>query len=167
MWWRGQQDLKTASTANVLISGRVLKKMKAYFNEAMALTGGSDTHFFIRVANQGYKLVWADEAVVHEWLPASRVNARWILKRALRTAQNEIYMDLLTLPPLIARSKRFIHGVGRIGVGAALLVPYAVVGVFKGQQVSIKPIRILYRGVGMVMGAVGKRYDEYKIIHKV
>ena len=56
----------------------------APFNEAMGLNGGDDTHFFHRAGSQGYTIVWADDAIVHEIVPASRVNARWLLRREYR-----------------------------------------------------------------------------------
>ena len=38
----------------------------------MGLNGGDDTHFFTRAQMQGLSIVWADDAVVHETVPASR-----------------------------------------------------------------------------------------------
>ena len=53
-----------------------LARLDALFDERMALSGGSDVELFRRFAAQGHSIVWADEAVVFEWVPRSRANAR-------------------------------------------------------------------------------------------
>ncbi len=67
--------LKFTSSGNVLIRSQVLKRMTKIFDERFALTGGEDTHFFMRVYRAGYKLVWADEAIVYEYIPKITVLA--------------------------------------------------------------------------------------------
>jgi succinoglycan biosynthesis protein ExoM len=160
-----------ASTANVFISMKAIRGMLntsgTYFDERLALTGGSDTVFLRQAVRCGYKIVWADNAVVYEWLPPSKVNARWILQRALRTAQTDTYFDLLSQSPILARAKRVLLGCGRIIAGSTLIVPYALLGLFRGRHMTIRPVRIICRGVGMIMGALGIWYHEYKRIHSV
>ena len=77
--------LPYARTSNVLIAAPVIAAAgPAPFAEALALNGGDDTHFFMRAHDQGFSIVWADDAVVHETIPASRLSARWLLMREYR-----------------------------------------------------------------------------------
>ena len=73
-----------AYTCNVLVRTAALAQMDAFFDERLALSGGSDSEFFERFAASGRRIVWADAAIAHEWVPASRVSVRWLLARAFR-----------------------------------------------------------------------------------
>ena len=74
-----------ARTSNVLIAAPVIAAAgPAPFAEAFALNGGDDTHFFMRANDQGFSIVWADDAVVHETVPPTRLSARWLLMREYR-----------------------------------------------------------------------------------
>jgi len=84
--------IEWAGTGNVLVRSEVFEKMGEIlgeiFDERLALSGGEDERFFRQVHSFGYKLVWAQEALAYEWLPKSRANARWLLRRAYRSGNN-------------------------------------------------------------------------------
>ncbi|MFZ5491960.1 MAG: glycosyltransferase family 2 protein [Pseudomonadota bacterium] len=75
-------------TANVLLTKRVLQLAGGAFDERFAASGGEDTQLFWRAERAGAKLVWCDEAVVHEHLPAARLRLAWLLRRAFKGGQN-------------------------------------------------------------------------------
>lgn len=155
--------LKVAFTGNVLIRFQILKTMNKMFDERFALTGGEDTHFFMRLYRAGYKMVWADEAIAYEWVPKSRTNVQWILKRGYRCyishglCEKEFYPLIQVLP------KRLITGTGRIVLGLLGFVP----SLFLSRHLFIQALLQICRGAGMLSGLAGRRYEEYKNIHSV
>jgi succinoglycan biosynthesis protein ExoM len=67
--YRTGERILHAYTSNTLVRAAVLAELDGGFDERLALSGGSDTHFFLRVRRAGYKLVWADEAIVYDCVP--------------------------------------------------------------------------------------------------
>ena len=57
-----------AYTNNTLVRVEVLRRMAPQFDERMVLSGGSDKQFFRRVHEAGYRMVWANDAIVYEWV---------------------------------------------------------------------------------------------------
>lgn len=155
--------LEYASTNNVLIAVEVVKGMNRLFDERLALTGGSDTHFFMRVHRSGYKIIWADDAIVYEWIPQSKANAKWLLQRAYRTHNSFTLCRLEFEPTASARIARIVKGIGRIAQGV-LLIP---VSIFAGRQAFIRALQHICGGAGTLVGVAGKRYEEYRIVHPV
>lgn len=155
--------VKGSATNNVLVRADVLRKLAPAFDERLALCGGSDWHFFKRVYHAGYKMVWADEALVYEWVSASRANWRWLLQRSYRLGNTESFCEIDLDPSLAVRSLCVVKGVRRIARGV-LLLP---VTLMLGQQKFLKNLRYISHSVGMLSGVVGGRYEEYQKIHKV
>jgi glycosyltransferase involved in cell wall biosynthesis len=156
------QRIGYARTSNVLIGAHVFPPGDpAPFNEAMGLNGGDDTHFFMRARLAGHTIVWADEAVVVEEVPRSRMTSRWLMRREYRRG-NTLSLCLRDLQDSPwRRVRRFVLGVVRIaeGVGATVLgVPRGRAGVVAGLQ------RISF-GCGLLSGLFGARFDEYATIH--
>lgn len=73
---------------NVLLRARLLTQHRAPFDPAYGLTGGEDGDLLARLADDGARLVWCDEAIVTEPVEASRLSLRWLLRRALRGGQD-------------------------------------------------------------------------------
>ena len=73
---------------NVLLRGALLRDGPAPFDPDYGLTGGEDGDLLGRLVQQGARIVWCDEAVVHEPVEASRLSLRWLLLRALRGGQD-------------------------------------------------------------------------------
>ena len=155
--------LTYARTSNVLIARRVFPAGDpAPFNEAMGLNGGDDTHFFHRAWLQGFSIVWADDAVVHEAVPASRVRPRWLLRREYRRG-NTLSLCLRDLEDSpwrrVRRATRAVLDVGRGAVGA-------VVGLSAcGRAAVLAGVQRMCFGAGLLTGLAGMRYDEYRTVH--
>lgn len=156
------QVLKTGigSTGNVLINRKIFDRL-GKFDERFALMGGEDTHFFMRAHLAGYKIVWSDEAVVREWVHATRMNARWILQRAFRTGSSYILCSKDLYPSRVTNFIWTVRGLLRITKGL-LSIPF--VAIF-GRHLIVKSLQTAFNGAGIIAGMMGIRYNEYSKIH--
>ncbi|MDJ0733596.1 MAG: glycosyltransferase family A protein [Nostocaceae cyanobacterium] len=155
--------LKGAATNNVLIRTEVLQKMEPCFDERLALSGGSDWHFFRRVSHAGYKIVWANDALVDEWIPASRANLVWLLKRSYRLGITESFCEVDLDPSFAVRAICIFKGIRRI-IKGTLSIPLSVIW---GKHEVFRTLRYIYHSAGMLVGVTGKKYQEYQKIHQV
>jgi succinoglycan biosynthesis protein ExoM len=73
---------------NVLIHGGLLRGRPLLFNPTYGLTGGEDGALLSRLAGDGARIVWCDEALVMEPVESSRLSLRWLCMRALRGGQD-------------------------------------------------------------------------------
>ena len=73
---------------NVMLRGALLRERTAPFDRAYGLTGGEDGELLGRLVHLGARIVWCDEALVHEPVEASRLSLRWLLLRSLRGGQD-------------------------------------------------------------------------------
>lgn len=75
------------STANLLISGKLLNEWDGVlFDADYAHTGGSDSIFLKRAWDKGYRHYFAENAVVMEDIPRNRLTEDWLVRRQHRTA---------------------------------------------------------------------------------
>ena len=154
--------LKLTAAGNVLIRTKVFEEMGEYFNEELGLTGGEDTLFFANVYEAGYKLVWANEAVVYEWTPASRANVRWILRRAYRLGNSRSLYETHAGAGPTVRIVRIAKGGGRIVQGLLLLLLSVPLSFIVGRQPIMKALVLACRGAGMLAGMLRIRHEEYR-----
>jgi hypothetical protein len=136
------------------------------FDDRFALTGGEDLQFFRRARSLGARIVWADEASVEEWVPASRANLRWLLNRAYRGGTTLGQVDRDRPDVFIARPMRVLRGLGRV-VQGALLTPVALVALRDRHVRLVRALQLIWRGTGMITGVLGRRYEEYRVTHPV
>lgn len=73
---------------NVLLRASLLHRDTPPFDPAYGLTGGEDGDLLARLANEGARIVWSDEAIVHEPVESARLSLRWLLRRSLRGGQD-------------------------------------------------------------------------------
>lgn len=148
------------STANVLMRAKALRAMRERpFDERMALTGGSDKQLFTRMRRAGMRFAWAEEAVVTELIPASRVTAKWLLMRGYRLGMTDMMVEQShkgRLRTLVTEAPRIAAGilVGTLGAAATLDRGKRVVRLGK-----------LYRAAGKIAGIAGLQYEEYRKVH--
>jgi succinoglycan biosynthesis protein ExoM len=155
--------LKVAFTNNVLINTDIFSKFDTIFDKRFALSGGEDAHFFMRVYLQGYKMVWADDAVVYEWIPKSRTNIPWVLRRGFRTWGSHSICERELQPSFKLQFIRMVKGSVLIVYGLLLLFPSLLQKRYKFIQALLN----VSRGLGTLFGLAGWSYKEYKTVHRV
>lgn len=153
--------LPYADTGNVLVRASLFRDFPAPFAPSLALAGGEDTHFFLRVARAGHRIVWADAAVAWEWVPPSRVRLPWLLRRAFRRGNTWALLERDLDPSWRVLALRIARGAGRIVRGAVLL-PWSLL---RGRHAVVETLRGMCFGAGSLAGVAGYRYDEYRTTH--
>jgi succinoglycan biosynthesis protein ExoM len=73
---------------NVLLRADLLRQESGPFDPAYGLTGGEDGDLLSRLVQGGARIVWCDEAVVHEPIETARLSLRWLMLRSLRGGQD-------------------------------------------------------------------------------
>lgn len=155
-------EVAVAATNNLLLDLDVVRGMGLRFDATLGTAGGSDTLFTRRLVKAGHRLVWCDEAVVVDVVPAARTTTDWNLRRALRSGNSWSVTALRLEDSALARVKVRVGLVGRgairVGGGAAR----AGFGTVTGRAVDrARGVRSIARGAGMLLGASGLLYREY------
>lgn len=150
--------LKYVASGNVLISSAVLRQTCLIFDERLTLTGGEDTHFFMRLHQMGYKMVWADRAVAYEYVPNNRTTMDWIIKRAYRTGNTITFCEIDLLSSPFVKIRRLLMGCGKMLEGILQWLPSLLIG----KHSYCDSLRKIYRGMGMLAALKGSLYKEYQ-----
>jgi glycosyltransferase involved in cell wall biosynthesis len=146
-----------ARTGNVLIRVARLGDT-CRFDPRFGLSGGEDTLLFLQLLQAGSSIVWADEAVVDEWVPATRATALWSLKRAFRTGNAWSLCEREVRPSQNVRLLRLAKGAIRVMQGVVLL-PTAIV---LGRRGAVRALRYICLGAGNAAGVLALRYQPYR-----
>jgi succinoglycan biosynthesis protein ExoM len=83
---------REARTGNVMLR-RTMVEDGQRFSTDFARTGGEDSLFFATAKQRGSKLVWCDEAVAHESVPAQRMVRKWVLQRAFMGGRTYVRLE--------------------------------------------------------------------------
>jgi glycosyltransferase involved in cell wall biosynthesis len=150
-----------ARTSGVLLARRALPAGPAVFDPRFA--AGSDADLFERLRSAGRRFVWVDDAVVVVDVPPSRARASWLVQRAYRIG-NARSLQLVTGGASLPRRARRIAGaLVLVAIGVVRAAPSAV---REGWRIGcMRMLAHLADGVGLVTGALGVRYDEYRRVH--
>lgn len=153
--------IRWGATCNALIKRSFLDQLAGPFDARFGLTGGEDTHLFERLHLIGARMVWSNEAIVKENIPSSRTNLSYILRRA-HFGGNTLALTERAL----GSSKKYLFirlgkGAGRILQGLVLFLPSLLFGLASG----VKSLTYLARGVGMITGILGYKFEVYKRVN--
>lgn len=152
-----------AATNNLLLDLGTLRKHGIEFDERFGLSGGSDTLFTRQLTRAGGRLVWCDEAVVVDVVPDARLTRAWVLRRAYRSgngwSRTSLVLAATEAQRLRARAELSARGALRVGGGVAR---YAAGVVRRSQGLRARGVRTMARGAGLVSGAWGSTYSEYR-----
>lgn len=156
-------SVTVAATNNLLLDLRNVRGSRITFDERFGLSGGSDTLFTRQLVAAGHPLYWCDEAVVTDVVPAHRATRDWVLRRSLRSGNGWSRTTFALDPRPAARARAAVvlvtTGSLRLGGGAARWT-LGVIGRRPAWRAS--GLRTAARGAGMISGAVGWTYVEYK-----
>jgi succinoglycan biosynthesis protein ExoM len=156
-------ELDVAATNNLLLDLGQIRAMELTFDAQFGLSGGGDTMFTRTLHARGGKLIWCDEAIVIDIVPASRVTRDWVLRRAFRSGSSWSVTSLKLADSVKDRVlvKLRLTGRGSVRVaGGAIRFVAGTVGRSMAQRA--KGQRTIARGAGMLSGAWGYVYSEYK-----
>jgi succinoglycan biosynthesis protein ExoM len=157
----------TAAAGNALVRASLLAGRPGPFDERFALTGGEDDFLFRTLAAEGARIAWADDAVVHEWVPPSRTTVRWVLRRSHRTMLNLVEFRLHRQPSRTARVLRVAHAATLFLRAAALLPLGALTAPRDGGRRLVAALQFAALGTGTIAAVLGRRYQEYRHVHPV
>jgi succinoglycan biosynthesis protein ExoM len=147
-------------TSNLLAKAELFQHV--HFDERFALNGADDTHLFMQIFKIGYKAIWAENAMVTEWLPESRTNPQWLWKRAYRRGNGFAFCELVQNRTLKTKIQRIAKGLFRLFEGFFITI------ISLGRKsVLVRGIQTICLGVGMISGSFGVEYQEYKKVHVV
>ncbi|MFZ0739695.1 MAG: glycosyltransferase [Candidatus Acidiferrales bacterium] len=148
--------LEFCATGNVLIRRTVFDRVPA-FDERFALTGGEDTHFFLRVRRAGFKIVWSADSLAYERISANRANLGWLLRRAYRGGNSWVLVESTLDKRVTTRLVRVAKAFGRIILGCLR----APVSLFQGKAAVTRALQSICLGAGMLAGLADWDYQEY------
>lgn len=157
-----------APTSNILIDIDYIDRRGLRFDERLGLGGGEDTMLTRQIVRGGGEIVWCDESIVEDYVPAERTTRRWVLQRAWSHGNTSVNVDLTLATRrhdrLVIRARaavggcaRSIAGIARAGLG----------GLTRSNRHSARGLRGAFRGAGMVAASVGIVYREYAGARKV
>ena len=154
--------IPVAAAGNLLLDLRQIREVGVRFDERLGLTGGEDTLFSRTLASRGGRMVWCDESVADDYVPAARLTRRWVLTRSWSHGNAaslvELYLAADWRRRQLVRIRECRRGLVRIVGGAAR---YLVGLVTRSRRHQARGLRTVYRGGGMISAAVGLRYQEY------
>lgn len=152
-----------AATNNLLLELGWLRRAGVRFDERFGITGGSDTLFTRQLVASGARMVWCDEAVVTDVVPAARATRSWVLRRAFRSgngwARTEDALAAGAADRLRRRLRLLVPGAVRTLGGAALWTAGVLTG-SRGRRA--RGLRTAARGSGLLLGLAGYAYAEYR-----
>lgn len=148
-------------TANVLFSRAAFEKLSPpWFDSRFALSGGEDKDFFTRLKIAGARFAWADDAVVHAEMPASRANPRWAVQRAFRVGNSDMRVFIKHSHALHEQILETAKIAGGLALSPLLMLLAAPVAEWR-----MLPVCKFARAAGKLSAAFGLRYDEYAVTH--
>jgi glycosyltransferase involved in cell wall biosynthesis len=152
-----------AFTGNVLIRASLLEdpRLRPAFADRYALVGGEDRQFFERVRHAGYRQHWAARAVATEWVPSSRTNARWLIRRQFRVGNALAFIEGETLSGAGSRLRRFARALVEL-LRATASLPKARLG---GPVAWLRGRQRMAASLGMFWGLLGRASEEYRDVH--
>lgn len=152
-----------AATNNLLLDLAHPTVAGRRFDDRFGITGGSDTLYTRGVVAAGGDLVWCDEAIVTDVVPAERATRDWVLRRAYRSGNVASRVDLELADSRIARARARVaatmRGAVRVAAGAGNRLLGALA---RSEERRARGERTLARGAGLIAGAWGGVYSEYR-----
>jgi glycosyltransferase involved in cell wall biosynthesis len=155
-------ELPVAATNNLLLDMERVRHWNLRFPTEFGLTGGEDTVFTRQIRRRGGRIVFCDEAVLDDLVPADRMTRQFVLDKAFRFGNVEARADLFLADGALERLRlRLVHLVGgtaRCAAGTAR----RLVGTATGRaRWEARGAWTAARGQGMLDAVVGNRHEAY------
>jgi succinoglycan biosynthesis protein ExoM len=157
--YRDGASLHFGYTGNSLIDAAVVRQLRLRFDPRFDRTGGEDQRFFGCAIKAGFRVVTAENALVYEWIPASRTTLRYLLRRRFRMGTTLAMIDRIE-----GGTGRFalraLKGIGRIGLGLAQTAKV----LSQGRSGLAASLCTMAWGAGALAGLIGVTHPEYDTV---
>ncbi len=154
--------VRSAASNNLLLDLAAVAALNLSFDLSFGLTGGEDTLFTHALTERGGTIVWCEEAVVRDHIPADRMTRSWILRRDFRSGTSYTRMRLVrTNGPwrrTVVRGDLAARGILR---AAGSLLRWGWGRVTGDVTRQARGACRAAANAGLVAGTVGHRYREY------
>lgn len=166
-FWRPVREtgtaLRAAAAGNLLLDAEQIRRLGVRFDESIGLGGGEDTLFSRQIIARGGVIVWCNESVTEDFVPAERLTREWAAQRAYSSANSWARADMILADGSAAvlglRAKYALGGIGRIVAGTLR----RIYGSLRSAPThDAAGFRILHRGRGMLAASLGRHYQEYQ-----
>jgi GT2 family glycosyltransferase len=149
--------LNRAFTNNALVRMELVRGSGVRFDARFGTTGGEDVKFFRELAARGARIVWADDAVVTEFVPADRVSAEWLVQRMYRIG---------TVTSVLARDAHdgpvtTVLQSAKAAVWTLIGLLHVVCSAAGGMAMRVRGRRCMAYGRGLLAGLAGRSVAGY------
>ncbi|WP_404311379.1 glycosyltransferase [Agrococcus terreus] len=155
-------ELRAAACGSLLVDLRQLREAQVRFDPTIGLAGGEDTLFSRQLIAAGGRIVWCDESLAEDRVPAERVTREWAMRRAFNGGNSAVHVDLALAARAgertLVRASAVAGGTARAVVGALRHAGGRLAG---DLEADARGLRTAHRGRGMVAAALGHRHLEY------
>lgn len=154
--------IEVAATNNLLIDLGQVRSLGLGFADDLGTSGGEDTLFTGTLTRNGARIVWCDDALVTDVVPVGRLTRKWVLDRAFSSGNSAVIVRRRLAASGVERGRVMaesaVSGSARLLTGSAR----ALVGVLtRSPQQHARGSKTRRRGLGMLVGVLGLRYEEY------
>lgn len=155
-------EVEIAAAGNLLLDLNQVRRLNLRFHNDFGLSGGEDTLFSRELARAGGCIVWCDESIAIDRVPAERATRRWVLARSWSHGNTLTVLDLHEADGRIERLRVRVGGSWRGAIRILGGVARYLLGLLTGRlRHQARGLRTAYRGAGMLAGAFGVIYQEY------
>lgn len=154
------QEGTCAGTNNVLVRTAAIEELNLSFDPDFALSGGEDTVFFRKLADNGKRIVSAANAQVYEYIPPERANFRYMMVERFRIGNTNVYVERQRREAAAMRNP-LRSGVNHVACGLRRLLKTLIGSKKEKVRFALGAFQIAH-GLGMITGALGYRHQHYK-----
>ena len=155
-------EIPVAATGNLLLDLVQVRALGVRFDASFGLSGGEDSLFTRQIARAGGRMVWCDESVADDFVPAERTTRTWLRARVSSQASIEtrVRLRLASGPAERARVRLLAvpHGLARIAAGGARSSAGKALG---SRYHQARGMRVLWRGLGRLRASVGAVHEQH------
>lgn len=157
---RGLDGRVTIVTNNWMVRNAFLERTGMQFDEALGLSGGSDTAFFKEGKRKGVRSGWVSDAFVYEEMPETRLTFRYQFERAMDQAIASFRLKYPSINIYVVLRSIGFFLIKTIAASLLLLV-----AIFSGGDTLTGAVRSLGFAVGRIRALLGTSSTHYETTH--
>ncbi len=150
--------LPYSGDGNVLVDIQLVKRLNLRLHKRFNEVGGSDALFFFQMTDAGGKIVYCEEAISYEEVPASRATDEWAYQRMFRIGYTRYLLQVYRFGKIEALRNNFWFWMRRTYQNRKKIrkSPH-------GETVELKMEKVYLKGI--ISSIIGRKFSEYDVIH--